>query len=205
MAPLIEKSFADLRTAHRAAGVESGDVIRVTCFLSSLADITEVRRMGAKEFPKAAANYVQLVRTPSRGIVECETVARLRSAPGEPLRMISPEGLAKSPNYSHVAMLGPGKVAFSGMRLAAGLQDADARAVFAELDKALSKAGSSVRKVAMSSLYPTSTAASDLIRRIRFEFYDKGRPPASTMLVFEGLPKTASFAAAVVAAAGGSN
>jgi hypothetical protein len=28
----------------------------------------------------------------------------------------------------------------------------------------------------------------DLVRQVRFEFIDKSRPPASTMLPFEGLP-----------------
>ena len=199
MAPLVEKSFADLRKAHAAAGVDGGDVLRLTCLMSSLADLPAVRGLAEKEFSKAARHYVQLVRSPSRGFVECETVVRLRSAPGEALRMVQPEGLAQSPNYSHVALLGPGKVAFSGMYYAGGTQDSDARALFTALDTALAAAGSGARYVAMSSLYPTSAAASDLVRRTRFEFYDRSRPPASTMVVFESLPQAAPFAAQVVA------
>jgi enamine deaminase RidA (YjgF/YER057c/UK114 family) len=197
--PLVEKSFADLRKAHAAAAIDGADVLRVTCYMSSLADINAVRRLAEKEFPKAARNYVQLVRSADRGFVECETVVRLRSAPGEALKLVQPEGLSRSPNYSHVAMLGPGKVVFSGGHYAAGIQDSDARALFSSLDKALAAVGSGLRHVAMSSLYPTSTAAAELIRRIRFDFYDRTRPPASTMLVFESLPDAAPFAANVVA------
>jgi hypothetical protein len=40
----------------------------------------------------------------------------------------------------------------------------------------------------------------DKVRALRFEFYDQTRPPASTMLPFEGLPSLdASFAIDVVA------
>ena len=113
--------------------------------------------------------------------------------------MVQPEGLAHSPNYSHVALLGPGKVIFSGMHYARGTQDSDARELFTALDEELATAASGARHVAMSSLYPTSTAASDLVRRIRFEFYDRSRPPASTMVVFESLPLAAPFGGQVVA------
>lgn len=202
MRPLVEKSLSALQTAHRAAGLEPADILRITCFMSALGDIEAVRSATEEEFPKAAATYVQLVRTPQRSLVECETVARLRSSPTERLKMLSPDGLPKSPNYSQVALLSPGKVAFTSLRSAASLNDADARAVFAEAQKTLAGAGADIKNVAMSSLYPTSNAASELIRKIRFDYYDSGNPPGSTMLVFEGLPGAAAFGVAVVAPIG---
>ena len=204
VAPLVEKSIADLRKAHAAIGVESTDVLRFTCFMSSLADIGAVRRLAEKEFPKADRNYMQLVRLPDRGLVECETVVRLRSGPPEAMKMVQPDGMTRSPNYSHVAMLRPGKVVFSGGHYAAGTQDIDARAMFSSLEKALTAEGSSTRNVAMSYVYPTSNAAAELIRRIRFEFYERSRPPASTMLVFESLPNGMPAAVQVVAVLSGS-
>ncbi len=198
--PLIEKSMKDLQTAHRAAGIEPTDVQRVTCFVTSLQDIAEVERRVKGDFPRAALNFVQLQRTPARGIVECETIARLRTAVSEPLRFVNPEGLQKSPNYSHVALIGAKRVVFSGQSFTLGLQDADARQAFEQLDQALKASGTSVKHVAMSSLYPVAQAGADLVRKIRFEFYDKTRPPASTLLLFEGLPvANASFAVDVVA------
>jgi len=63
--------------------------------------------------------------------------------------------------------------------------------------------GASVKDVAMSHIYPLSNQSADQVRRIRFEFYDKARPPASTMLIFEGLPSMdASFAVDAVAVVG---
>ena len=93
---------------------------------------------------------------------------------------------------------------FSGAHYAAGTQESDARAMFSSLEKTLAAEGSSTRNVAMSCLYPTSNAAAELIRRIRFEFYERSRPPASTMLVFESLPKGTPFAVQVIAVVSGS-
>ena len=49
-------------------------------------------------------------------------------------------------------------------------------------------------------MYPLSTSISEQVRKIRGEFYDRARPPAGTMLPFQGLPSMdAGFAVDVVA------
>ncbi len=203
MVPLLEKSLADLRSAVKAADVENRDVLRATCFMTSLGDISLVRRLVEAEYPQAALNYVQLQRSPVRSVVECEAVARLRVSPGGSLQFIHPESLPRSPNYSQVAAVGAPRLAFTGAHLAMGLGEAEARLAFKKLEHSLELAGASIRQVAMSTLYPVFPAAADLVRKIRFEFYDPAHPPASTLLLFDGLPeKDASFGVDVVAVAG---
>ena len=200
MAPLTEKSLAHLSSALKAVGLESRDVLRATCFMTSLEDIGAVRRLVEAQYPNAALNYVQLQRSPARSIVECEAVARLRSVPGRSLQLVNPEDLPKSPNYSQIALVGAPRLIFSGAHLAPGFEEADARQVFKKLQHSLEQAGASIRWVAMSNLYPVSQPAADLVRKTRFEFYDQTRPPASTLLLYEGLPaKEASFGVDVVA------
>jgi enamine deaminase RidA (YjgF/YER057c/UK114 family) len=199
VAPLIEKSLAALRTAHQAIQVNPADVLRATCFVTSLADVNEGRQMVSREFPSAALNFVQLQRAPSRGLVECETIVRLRTAEKEPLRLLNPSGLTASPNYSHIALIGAKRVVFSDLSLAQCAQEKDAKLAFAQLEQELRASGASIKVVAMSHLYPVSGAASELIRNTRFNFYDKLRPPASTLLLFEGLPGAAVFGVEVVA------
>src|SRR5215471_170862 len=94
---------------------------------------------------------------------------------------------------------GPGRSCSAGCIMLQAFRTPDARALFSSLVKTLAAEGSGLRHVAMSSLYPTSTAAPELIRRIRFDFYDRTRPAASSMLVFESLPDAAPFGAHVVA------
>ncbi|MDQ6760447.1 MAG: RidA family protein, partial [Acidobacteriota bacterium] len=54
--------------------------------------------------------------------------------------------------------------------------------------------------VAMSNVYLTSGAMGDRVRAVRSSFYNSSKPPASTLLPFEGLPSLdASFGVDVVA------
>jgi enamine deaminase RidA (YjgF/YER057c/UK114 family) len=53
----------------------------------------------------------------------------------------------------------------------------------------------------MSHVYVLSRPATDAFRKLRFQFLDKNKPPAGTLLPFEGLPSAdASLGIEVVAA-----
>ena len=200
MPPLAEKSLAALRTAVKAAGSDPADVTRVTCFLSSLDQSQQVRQMFAGEYPQAAFDYVQIQRAPARAVAECEAVARLRWQTGAALHLLNPDGLAKSPNYSQIAMVSAPRVVFSGTQTSFGFQDSDARLAFQRLDKALEQFGTSLRQAAMVHFYPLSLSLAEQVRKVRVDFYDRARPPAATMLPFEGLPSMdAGFAVDAVA------
>ena len=101
---------------------------------------------------------------------------------------MNPEGLTKSPNYSQIAMVSSPRVVLTGTQTSFGFQDTDARLAFQRLDKALEQFGSSLRQAAMVHYYPLSLSLSEQVRRVRVAFYDQSRPPAATMLPFEGLP-----------------
>jgi enamine deaminase RidA (YjgF/YER057c/UK114 family) len=199
VAPLTEKALADLRVAMRGAQVEAKDVLRVTCFATSLDDFFDVHAMVTGEYPTAAVNIVQVQRAPSRALIECESVARLRQHPGAPLKVLNVPGLQNSPNFSHVALVGSPMLILTGSQLGFRYQDEDVRLAFERLKSSLEGAGGSIAKVAMSSIYPLTPHIQQKISTIRFEFYDRAQPPASTMLLFEGLPSLdASFAVDVV-------
>ena len=198
--PLAQKAVANLGSAARGAGVEPADVLRVTCFLSSLAGVNDVRALVQKQFPSAVANHVQVQRAAWKAVAECEGVARNRAKPAQPVALLNPEGLPGSPNYSQVAVVGAPRVVLSGAQMAFRFQESDARLAFDRLARALEEGNTSPKDVVFASAYPLSPSIADLIRKVRFEFFDKSRPPASTMLPFEGLPSMdASFAIDVVA------
>ncbi len=200
VAPLVEKALAGLRLALRGAGSQPEDVLRGTCFLSSLDGFGKVRDLVESEYRGAAWNFVQIQRAPFNSVAECELVARSRVKIGKPLELVNPDGLPKSPNYSQVALVGAPRVAITGTQVAFGSQDADVRLAFGRLERELAAVGSSIKDVAWSSIYPLSSSIADEVRKIRFEFYDPARPPASTLLPFEGLPSMdASFAVDAVA------
>ncbi len=198
--PLAKQSLEHLATAVKAAGSEPGDVLRVTCFLSSLDKFMDVRQLVASTYSGAALNFVQIQRAPTRALAACEAVARLRWNTGTAIHMVNPDGLTQSPQLSQIALIGAPKVILTGSQEAFGFQDADARLAFERLGKSLSQEGGSLKQVAFASLYPLSGSISEQVRKIRSEFYDHARPPACTLLPFEGLPSMdAGFAVDVVA------
>jgi enamine deaminase RidA (YjgF/YER057c/UK114 family) len=200
VAPLVEKALAGLRVALRGAGSQPEDVLRGTCFLSSLDGFGKVRDLVESEYRGAAWDFVQIQRAPFNSVAECELVARARVKIGKPLELVNPDGLPKSPHYSQIALVGAPRVAITGTQVAFGSQDADVRLAFGRLERELAAVGSSIKDVAWSSIYPLSGSIADEVRKIRFEFYDPARPPASTLLPFEGLPSMdASFAVDAVA------
>ncbi len=200
IAPLAGKSLAELRTALRAASLGDDDVLRVTCFLTSFDGLDSIRPKFREAFPKAAINYVQTQRAATRTVSECEAVARAKADVVESARFVNPEGLPKSPNYSQIALVAAARLAFTGTQLAFGSEDKDVRLAFQRLSKSLEEVKVSIPAVVMSSIYPMTNGIAEKVRNIRFEFYDKSRPPASTMLLFEGLQsQDASFGVDVIA------
>jgi enamine deaminase RidA (YjgF/YER057c/UK114 family) len=201
VAGLARQSLA--RLGQAAAAAAAPVMLRVACFVSSLEDAAEVQSAMAAAFPGALGFVVQAQRAPSQALVECEGVARLSKAPGAPVELLNPPGLRQSPSYSQVALVGPQRVVLAGAQMAFRYTEDDARLAFQRLEKTLAGAGASLKRAVMLNTYPLSPQLADLVRKVRFDFLDPARPPASTLLVFEGLPSMdAAFALEVVALAG---
>jgi len=199
-APNVAQSIELLKSALRGGGMEAGDALRVTCFVSSLDEQKNAQELMKKNFPGAALNYVQMQREPVMPAAECEAVARARAAAPEPISFLNPPSLDKSPHYSQIALVTSPKLVITGTQLAFGSQESDVKLAFERLGKALSGSNARFAHVVMSHLYLTSGALTAKVRAVRAGFYTGANPPASTMLPFEGLPSLdASFALDVVA------
>lgn len=200
MTPLAVKSMADLRTALDAVQSASTDVRRVTCFMSALDDLADVQRLFAREFPQAVFTYAQTQRSPASHVVECEATAKLNSNPGAKWKVVNPPALRSSPVFSQLAVAGPGPLLLTGTQLAFRTQEADVRLAFDRLKASLEQHGTTTKNVFWSGIYSLSQTATDRIRAVRMDYYDKAAPPASTLMQFEGLPSLdASFAVEVIA------
>lgn len=187
-APLAEKSLADVEAAVRAAGVGPEAVLRVSCFVSSLDDAAEVRAALARRFSRAQTLLVQTQRSPLQTLAECEAIARLSKPPASGVVMLNPEGLPQSKAYSQVALIGAPSLVFAGTQLAFRYTEADARLAFERLEKTLQTASSTLKQTVFLNTYPLSNQLAGLVRRVRFDYLNPSRPPASTLLLFEGLP-----------------
>lgn len=200
VAPLAEKSLASLKRAVQAAGAEPADVLKVSCFLSSLENLAATRKLVEAAYPRAALNYLQTQRAPGQAIAACEAVARLRSKPATSLQFLTPEGLPAAAGQSQIALVAAPQVVLTGTQVSFGYQEQDAKLALGRLRKALEQAGASAHDVAFVHFYALSSGMATQVRRVRAEFFDAVRPPATTLLVFEGLPSMdAGFGVDVIA------
>ena len=156
----------------------------ITCFMNMLDKAADVRSKIATAFPKAVANFVQLRRDTLGDFVECEAVAAVEAPVKNPVEYRN----AKENRHSDAVIVGPGKIVISGTQLAFGSGEEDVRLAFGRLEKAITPAGGKLSDVVLARLYPLTSAAAEATRKVRFEFSDAKQPPATTMLVFEGLP-----------------
>ena len=203
MEVLMRQSGERLKQAVEAASTGPEEMLRVACFVTSLEGYSTMRESMARMFPNAQLTIVQTQRLAAKQVAECEGTARLRKAPTAEVVLLNPEGLPASKNYSQVALVVASRLIFAGDQLAFRYQEADARLAFQRLEKTMQAAGASLKNAVMLNTYPLSPQLADLVRKVRFEFLDQARPPAATMLPFEGLPSMdASFGLEAVAVAG---
>jgi enamine deaminase RidA (YjgF/YER057c/UK114 family) len=191
-APGISQSLEKVKTALHGAGLDPSDALRVTCFVSSLDDDKSAHALLTGNFPNAAVNFVQMQREPVTPAVECEAVARLRTAApraiSQAVSFVNPPGLEKSPYYSHLTLVTSPKLVITGTQLAFGGQESDIKLAFERLEKTLASADARYSGLVSSHIYLTSSSMIPKLRAVRAGYYSKQQPPTSTMLPFEGLP-----------------
>jgi enamine deaminase RidA (YjgF/YER057c/UK114 family) len=199
VAPLTARSVEALGRAFREARVEPADVLRVTCYLSSLDDFGRIRGSATAQYPHAAWNFLQNQRAPMQGLAACEAVAGRRGASGEPLQLLNPDGMPRVEHESQVAVVGAPQIILTGTQVSFGYEVADARLAFERLEKALMPWGVSSAAIAFAHFYPLSPKLSAQVRTVRGSYFGE-HAPASSIVEMEGLSSLDSgFAVDVVA------
>jgi enamine deaminase RidA (YjgF/YER057c/UK114 family) len=178
-------SVGPLKTALTSASLELADVRRVTCFLNSLEHVETVRTQITTAFPEAAATYVQLRRDSAGEFVACEAV-------GAPVSAAS-KAIVTSGSPPQVVRIGPGKIVISGTQMAFGSAEGDIKLAFDRLDRALESAGTDMKKVVFARVYPLTKSAEQGLVRLRPNYFDQTAQPATSSLIFEGLPSLDAF------------
>ena len=110
----------------------------------------------------------------------CEAVARLQETPREPLDLLNPPDLNPTGHSSAIALIGPGRVAFTSAQLAFGASDGDARLAFQRLGKTLDQVPASYKQTAVEEIYSLSHSLDDLAVKAGSGFFDPAKPPAVT-------------------------
>ena len=201
IAPLVAQSVAALgRSLQAAARGTPAEVLRVTCFLSSLENLAASRQTVQAEYPGAVLDFIQTERAPARALAACEAVARLTHDVRTGLRLIHAETAPADPGASQIALIGAPRVVLTGTQVSFGYEEKDARLAFERLRRILEQSGASLRGAAFLHYYPLSAGIAAQVRKVRSEFFSAPDPPAGSMLLFESLPSPdAGFAMDAVA------
>ena len=177
-------AVAGLDSAMTGAGVKAADVLRITCFMSSLEDVAAARSAVATAFPAAAANFVQMQRLGLDRQVLCEAAARLSTAPATQPAAGSAVTLVNSP-----------KIVLTSTQLVFRDQDSDFRLAYQRLAKTMAPLGATFKDVVWTGNYALTLPNAAKIESLQWEFLDRAHPPARTALQIEGLPSTDATAA----------
>ncbi len=169
----------------RAAGVE---VIRLTCFLSSLDDLSTLRTALGAAFPAAPAVYVQTQRQAVERYAGCEAVGRL------------PAGYATA-STSDIAVITAPKIVLTGARLVFRDQEADVRLAFQRLGRSIEPLGTSLKDTLWLGVFGLTRPMNSQIAELHGAFFERSRPVAGSTLIAEGLPSTDATAAIELIAA----
>ena len=186
--PLAEVFGESLSNLQSAAKLSAAEMLRVTCYVSQLEGVPDLQSRLTGAFPKAVQTLVQLQRVTGPSLTECEGVGRLVTAPATPVEFSNPEGLAKSSVYTQVVKVNAPKVVFTTTQQSFGLDAAAMRLMMDRLKKMLDSANATFDQVAIAYIYSLTGPATEQFRAVRGSYYNAQSPPASTLLVFEGLP-----------------
>ena len=176
-------AVAGLASAMTSAGVKAADVLRITCFMSSLDEVAAARSAVAMAFPAAAANFVQMQRLGLERQVLCEAAARLATAPGSPQ------------TGSGAALVNSPKIVLTSTQLVFRDQDSDFRLAYQRLAKTIAPLGATFKDVFWTGNYALTLPNAAMIEKLQWEFLDRTHAPAQTSLQIEGLPSTDATAA----------
>ena len=184
-------AVTQLQDSLRRAGVNAPQVLRVTCFLSSVDDVPTLRTAVATAFPGAAANFVQSQRLGLEPQAACEAVGRLDAPPASPAVLTDGVALVNLP-----------KLVLTATQLVFRDQDSDFRLAYQRLAKSIGSLGTAMSDVFWTGAYVLTKPGAAQIDAIRREFLGRTPPRASTVVQVEGLPSTDATAAIELIAVG---
>lgn len=183
--------FAAKDVASGVAGLRdrssNREMLRATCYLSSLDDAASTRTAATAAFPGAAINILQTQRQSLEPFVACEGVARA------PKETFAPGNVAGF-------VFGP-KIVMTGTKLVFRDEDADIRLAFQRLGKAMEPLGATYKDVFWTGIYPLTHPVATKIVALRREFAGPRDSGNLAQVLFEGLPSTDATAAIELMAA----
>ena len=154
------------------------DVLRVTCFLSSLEGLAAVRADVRARIPvAAAATSCRSQRAPARAVAECEAVARLAAAPASPVEVPSIPRPSTSPPATRRWSWWARRSSSSAARRWPSVSRRTTRASPSSAwTRPWSRPAAIAQEHGLRRLLTRFPSLAPLIRKVRAEFFDPARP-----------------------------
>ena len=168
-------------------GSAPADVVQVKAFIQPMSRWETVQREIDRAFGGAGSPPIVYVAwtSPSRATeIELIAAAPDREKTEETISYITPPGDEASPVYSRVARVHADEVIYIGGIVAreAAAPDGEVRSVLDELRRVAEAAGSNLAHLAKATYYVSGRPASQMLNRLRPEYYLPARPPAASKI-----------------------
>jgi enamine deaminase RidA (YjgF/YER057c/UK114 family) len=181
------KALESLLQTIQHVGLDRSQVVHVKAFLQPMQQAEVVRKQIGRVFAGQPLPPLTLVEWTGKLPVEIEMVAfappgRSPSQSRDTVTYFNPPGIKPSPLYSRVARTQGGQTVYlSGLYAEkSGSAEAQIRDIFGSLQSALKLAGSDLRHLVKATYYCADNDSSNMLNKIRPEFFDPRRPPAAS-------------------------
>lgn len=168
-------------------GSTPADVVQVKAFIRPMSQWEAVQREIDGAFGDGASPpvvYVAWTSTSRTTEIELIAAAPDQENTEETISYVTPPGDKASPVYSRVARVHAGEVIYIGGIVAgvAAPPEVEVRSVLDELRRVAEAAGSSLGHLAKATYYVSGGQASQMLNRLRAEYYPPTRPPAASKI-----------------------
>lgn len=194
LAAATAKSLQGLLGTIRHLGLDSSHVVHLRAFVRSIQDTDVLRQQVAKAFAGQPLPPLTLVEWTSPAPIEIELIAfappqRTPPASRDTVSYFTPPGVEPSPLFSRAARVHGGKTIYiSGLYAEEpGSGEAQVRGLFRSLQGALTLTGGDMPHLVKATYYCTDDDSSQVLNKLRPEFYDPQRPPAASKAMVKAL------------------
>lgn len=196
--PLAEATIKSLTTLLGVVGqlkLERSQIVLIKVFIDSAPAADRALAEIKKLFPGQLTPPVVFVEWIASAPIEIEMIISRPLTPGMPDQTVSfytPPGVEPSPTFSRVALVDSTRqIYISGLSARKpGNGEAQVRDVFAQLTAILAETGSDLGHLAKATYYVSDKDVSDMLNKLRPEFYDPTRPPGASKATVRGVGKS---------------
>lgn len=184
LAASTRQTMEQLAETLRHLGLGWENVVQIKSFLQPMEEVETARDEISKFFGGNPAPPLVFVEWTSTTPIEIELIAAggLAATDTEGVEFITPPGVKASPVFCRIVRINFGRNIYISGLLGDNTSNPETqvRDIFSTLRYLSRKTGSDMTHLVKATYYVTNNETSDLLNKLRPEFYDAARPPAAS-------------------------